>query len=514
MRSLSLIGLALAACGGQPPAPAPAPEPPAPPVVEAPEPEAGIPVVAVPSTSPIAEIRVVFRAGSAFDPPGREGLGRLLALTMAEGGTQALTYPELLDTLHPWAAVIGTQVDRELVTFVARVHRDHLDAFYPIFRDVLLKPRLGQEDFERLRQKALTQLTQEVRTSNDEELSKLVLERVLFTGHPYGHPPIGTERALKTVTLDDLKAHRARVLTQARVTVGVAGAADDALAARLRTDLQALPAGEPAPEVPPAPPAAYRLVVVEQPTAKSAAIAIGHPLPVLRGDAGYAALKLVASWFGEHRQFHGRLFQSIREARGMNYGDYAYEEAFIQEGWTRFPRTNIARSRQHFSMWIRPVPSEDRLFALRIALWNLRRLTAEGLSEDDVAKTREFLDGYLYLQQQTDQRRLGYAIDDRFYSLRSPYAEWLRAEWAGLDAATTNDALRQHVRPDQVTMVVVTADAQGFVDAVLDEAESPKAYASPKPDAILAEDREIARLPLDLQPSQVTIIPAERLFAK
>lgn len=39
------------------------------------------------------------------------------------------------------------------------------------------------------------------------------------------------------------------------------------------------------------------------------------------------------SCFGEHRQFHGIWMTEMREKRGLNYGDYAHAESFLQEGW-------------------------------------------------------------------------------------------------------------------------------------------------------------------------------------
>ena len=501
--------LLLVGCGG---APEPAPETAAPSDTSAPT-APPIPMVNLGSESPIAEIRLVFQAGSAYDPAGKAGLGWLTAHTMASGGTEALTYPQLLETLHPWAASVGVQIDREQLVFYARCHKDHLEAFYPVLRDVLLRPRLAQADFERLQQKALTTLTREVRNADDEALSKLVLESVLFAGHPYAHPSLGTEAGLKSATLADVKAHRAAVLTRARLTIGVAGAGAG-LVDRLQADLLALPAGSRAPALGKPAKDEYRLVVVEQPTAQSTAIALGHTLPVRRGDADFPALALTASYFGEHRQFHGVLFQSIREARGMNYGDYAYVEAFRQEGWGRMPLTNVARSLQHFLVWIRPVPSEDRHFALRIAAWNLHNLVRSGVSEEAFTKTRDFLGGYLYLQAQTDMRRLGYALDDRYYGLEGGFADGLRTAWKTLDAAKVSAAVKRHIHPEAVTVVVITADARGFADAVLAEAPSPKKYASPKPEAVTKEDAEIAALKLGFTKDQVTVIQAASLFAR
>ena len=54
------------------------------------------------------------------------------------------------------------------------------------------------------------------------------------------------------------------------------------------------------------------------------------------------------SYFGEHRTFSGLLMNKMRGDRGLNYGDYAYIESFIQDGGSRFPVPNIPR-RQQFS---------------------------------------------------------------------------------------------------------------------------------------------------------------------
>ncbi|MCA9542363.1 MAG: insulinase family protein, partial [Myxococcales bacterium] len=252
----------------------------------------------------------------------------------------------------------------------------------------------------------------------------------------------------------------------------------------------------------------------EQPEAPATALSFGHVITPTRGHADFPALALAASYFGEHRQFQGVMFQRMRELRGMNYGDYAYAEAFSQEGWSRFALTNIARTRQHFSLWIRPVPNEDRHFAARITMYLLNEMLEKGLTPAQFEETRAFLNGYLYLQQQTDQRRLGTAIDDRFYGLSAPYADGLRAAWAKLDAAGVNDALRRNIHPEALTVVVITPNAQAFVDAVLAETPSPKTYPAEKPAALLEEDKVIEVLPLGFTREQVEIIPSSTLFAR
>ena len=74
-----------------------------------------------------------------------------------------------------------------------------------------------------------------------------------------------------------------------------------------------------------------------------------------RGDPDYPALLVMQSYFGPHRLSGGRLYQRIREVRGINYGDYAYIEYFPRGGNLMEPQPNLARRSQIFQIWIRPV---------------------------------------------------------------------------------------------------------------------------------------------------------------
>src|SRR6185503_8767504 len=109
--------------------------------------------------------------------------------------------------------------------------------------------------------------------------------------------------------------------------------------------------------------------------------------------------------------------------RGLNYGDYSYIEHFVQEGGSTFALPNTAREQQYFSIWIRPVANENRLFALRESLWELDRLINQGMSEKDFESTRRFLLNYSNLWVQTLSRRLGYRLDSKFYGIEDYIAE-------------------------------------------------------------------------------------------
>jgi zinc protease len=464
----------------------------------------------------VVAIRIAFATGSADDPASREGLTKLTATMMAEGGTVALPYAELEAKLYPLAAAIETNVERDETVFSATVPAAALDRFYPLLRDVLLTPRFDDESFARLRARQTSDLTSQLRGANDEELGKEALEALLYADHPYGHPPVGTEHALAATTLDDVKEHYARAFCRDRVTVGVAGGYPDGFDATVLSDLGKLKACDAdRAKLPDAPQLhGNRLLVVDKPGAPGTAISIGFPTPVTRADqAEFPALLFATDVLGLHRQSSGRLFNELREKRGLNYGDYAYAEFFQQEGYARAARTNVARRQQMVSIWLRPVKRANADFALRGALHFYSKLVEDGVSEADFVRQREFLTRLVGLDQQTESRRLGFAMDDRTYGLDKPYADLVRGGWKDLDPAKLKALMGKLLGTKDLAIAVVTSEGDAFAAELLkgDPAAIP-AYDAPKPPEVQAEDKEIARFPVPLDAKAVKVVKVGDLF--
>jgi len=67
---------------------------------------------------------------------------------------------------------------------------------------------------------------------------------------------------------------------------------------------------------------------------------------------------------------------------------------------------------------------------------------------------------------------------------------------------------------DQRGLFARTFDAAAFGEALATDARSPVTYTSPKPDAILEEDKAIATFPLKIKRENIRILPVTELFAK
>jgi zinc protease len=480
-----------------------------------PEPEAKVEVLMIPSKVDAVDFRILFLAGSVDDPEGKEGLTALTARLMAEGGTKTHSYPELLEVLYPMAAEIDVQVDREMTVFTARVHRDHLDDFVPLLAEVLVKPRLDEKAFERLRADGLNHIRKGLRMADDEQLSIQALDVWIHEGHPYGHLVAGTVKGLESITLDDVREQRKKVFTRDRLVVGLAGAVDASLSEKLTSALSPLPEkGAARVEIPvPSPIEGIHVRIIEKET-DSTAITMGYPLAVGRDHADYHALWLAQSALGEHRQSSGRLFGTIREKRGLNYGDYAYIEPYVNHGRTTKPTLNIARQKHTFSVWIRPVQHKHRLFTIRLMFHALDGFIDEGLSGEELERSKGFLRGYTTVFEESLDRRLGYALDDLFYDARSPYLESARKAFASMDVEKVNAAIKAHLHSGNCKVLIVTRDAEALRKELAGGTAATIEYDTPKPDEVHEADRSIVGFDPGFQADRMEIVAVEELFEK
>ena len=467
------------------------------------------------SQLPQIAMKLVFNAGSAYDPPGREGLAALSAAMISGAGSRDLTVSEIRQLLYPMAGSFTGGVDKELATFTASIHKDNWHEFLHIVLDQLAKPGFRADDFQRLKDRQLTALTQDLRSNNEEELGKERLQTNIFAGTPYGHPALGTVEGIKSITLDDVKSFVRDHYTLGDLKAGVSGAVPNGFTQVTSAILANLPAGRPAPRptaLKPKRPRGMEVEIIRKDT-RSTAISFGLPIVVTRSHPDFAALNVARSYLGEHRMSNAHLYQRIRAVRGMNYGDYAYIEAFPGGMFRFFPSPNIVRRNQLFEVWIRPVEPQNAHMALRIANAELRRLMDDGISQADFEDTRDYLMKNVYVMTATQDAQLGYALDSKWYRT-GEFTSYMRNALSKLTRQQVNDAIRRHLSATDLSVVIITRDAEGLRDALVSDAFSPIKYDSEKPAALLAEDKVIGARKLSIRPESVKITPVEEVFAR
>ncbi len=463
--------------------------------------------------SPLITFRILFMTGSASDPKGREGVAALTAAMLAEGGTRSKTYPEITEAMYPMATSFDWQIDKEMTVFTGTTHLDNLEKYYSLISEMMLDPGFRPDDFTRLKTDAINYLKVSLRGGNDEELGKEVLYNMIYPeSHPYGHQNRGDVSSLESLTVDDLRAFYKKNYTQANLVIGLAGGYPASFAKRIETDFAKLPKGSArtARFAAPAFSPGLKIEIIQRET-RSTALSLGFPIYATRADKDWPALALVASYFGQHRSSNSFLYQRLREARGLNYGDYAYIEYFPRGMYQFQPDPNLGRQQQIFQIWIRPVEPKNGHFVLRGALYEYDKLVREGMSREAFESTREFLTKYVNVLTATQDAQLGYEMDSRYYHIPN-FNTYMRDQLAKLTLEDVNRAIQKYLKPGGMRIAIITKDATGLRDTILSNRPSPITYNAPKPKDITDEDKLIEVYRINVRPEDVVIVPVDKVF--
>src|SRR5207248_5095497 len=143
----------------------------------------------------------------------------------------------------------------------------------------------------------------------------------------------------------------------------------------------------------------------------------------------------------------------------------------------------------------------------------------EPFAESEVQQTKGFLDGYLLLFDQTDARKLGYALDGDFLDQPDFLQKW-RAAVRDVTAADVNAAWKKWVKPDTLECVLVGPGMGEARGTILSDAATPMRYQKDakgnvpeKPAALLEADKAVNRTSFGARGEQdVAIMPVEKIF--
>lgn len=466
------------------------------------------------NSSDIVDLNFLFDTGSAQDPENKKGLATLTANMLTAGGSASKSIKEIRKAMLPMAAYFSSSVDKEMISLTGRVHREKADEWLDLVLESLLAPGFREDDFKRLKTQLINNIQTDLKQNNDEELGKEVLYEKLYPGHPYGSLNSGHVSDLESITLDDVKAFYHEQLTQENLNIGITGNLSDELKQLLLDKItkELNPTGSEKVTIDAAPELSGRHVTIVEKQTMPTAVSFGFPIEVNRSHPDWVALWLVRSFLGEHRNSNSFLYQRIREARGMNYGDYAYIEYFPAGMYRTQPAANLGRSEQIFQVWLRPLRTNaDAHFATRTAMYELEKLIENGLTEEQFTATKAFLSKYASLLLKGQDRVLGYQMDSDFYGTED-FVTLVKNGLEKLTVDAVNQVIKKHLQTDDIHFVFITNDGADMKDRLVNETPSPMTYNSEKPASLLAEDKIIEAYPLKLKKSHVEVVPIDEVF--
>jgi len=289
-------------------------------------PSNGMPIhrVELPGTRALT-VLVAFDAGARNERPEENGMAHFLEHLVFKGGEKFPTYKDVNETAERLGGVLNAYTSHDLVAFHITVRAESAAAAIDLLSDFVGRPRLDAEELDRERGVVI----QEINRAYDQPsmVAEYLIDRAAFGEHPLGRTVLGPEENLRSFTREGIVAFRERRWAGSRGGAFLAGnlehlPPEQELQERFAR-FPSLP--EPEPCVP-APDFAPRTLVEERDTNQSHLRMIYRPDINVTDLRQRAALSIYSTLLGG--SMGSRLFEEIREKRGLCYSVYAIDHAF------------------------------------------------------------------------------------------------------------------------------------------------------------------------------------------
>src|SRR5438034_677366 len=263
--------------------------------------------------------------GSRYEPVEQHGISHFLEHLFFKG-TATRSALEIAQAVDDIGGQMNAFTDREQTVFYVKVLSSHLDRALEIYADMLLHSTLAAESIERERQV----IAEEIKSYEDspDELVQDLFAQTVWNSHPLGRPVIGTLPTVNRLTRDDFVEHIRRFYRPNNVVLAAAGDLEhDQVAALVGRHFGAWegatdPVRQPAPQ--PQADIATRTKETEQ-----VHLCLGTQ-GLAQADERRYALSVLDHLLGGGMS--SRLFQEIRERRGLVYSISSYAASYRDGG--------------------------------------------------------------------------------------------------------------------------------------------------------------------------------------
>lgn len=396
---------------------------------------------------PMVDIRVVFAAGSARDgdKPGVASLTNTL-LNHGAGRWDTDAIAERFDDV---GASYGASSERDMAIVTLRALTDEhiLEQAMDTFSTVLTSPNFPEAEFERERARTLVAIQDQKQSPSD--MASLNFYEHLYGDHPYASPTIGTEQSVKALSVKDVQAFYQRYYVGNNAVVAIVGAVSREQAEEMaERSVGRLPAGKAAPELPPVEPLKESQRVHEVFSSAQTHILVGQP-GMARGAEDYFAL-----YVGNHvlggGGFGSRIFEEIREKRGLAYSAYSYFIPMSRKG--------------PFQMGLQTKNSQAEK-ALTLLKETLTEFIDNGPTEEELTHSKKNITGSFPLRIDSNRNMVEYAAMIGFYDLPLDYLETFNDKVEQVSREDVQSAFKKHIDPDALLTVLVGPGDNGETTA-------------------------------------------------
>ncbi len=333
-------------------------------------------------------------------------------------GTERRSARDIAESIESVGGEMNAFTTHEQTVFYVRVPDTRLELAVDILADVLWHPAFRAPDVESERQVILEEIG--MRDDTPDDLVHDLFTRAHFPDHPLGREVLGTESTIEAMPRDDIAAYHDAHYEPSNIVIAAAGnlAHDDVVAMIESRSPESMPPRPERPHPAPRPPMA---LAIDSRQTEQAHLVLGlRSLPALDPDRD--ALTVVNHALGGGMA--SRLFQEVREERGLAYSVYSYRAAFDDAGYVAVYAGTA------------PERIDETLHVIEA---ELDRIAADAIPPDELEAAKGHITGSVAMSLETSSSRMRRIGRSELVEGEIPTLDELIAR---IDAVTVDDARR------------------------------------------------------------------------
>jgi len=392
-------------------------------------------------------------AGSASEHDGEAGISHLLE-HMLFRGTESFGSEEIDQIFDAMGAEINAGTDKEATSLYTRVLDRHLERAFEVMGEMVFQPRFGELETER------EVVLEEIAMYEDDPQEKVfdVLGEAVFGSHPLGRAVIGTAQVVGSVTLEQLAAFHTSRYDPREIVISAAGSIEHDALVQLASSLPiAAGAGNGAGAVEgsangheaPGDPEFVRRVNFSEKDTEQYHLCLGGA-GLGREDERRFALRVLEGVLGATSS--SRLFQEVRERRGLAYSVFSFSNMYAHTG--------------EIGVYVGTRP-DNLEQALAVIATELERCVERPADEQELTRSRENLKGRVVLSMESTAARMSHLGASLLHEMPILSVDEVIERIDAVSLSDLEPLAGELFAPDRLSVACVGPDRQIFDSAIV-----------------------------------------------
>ncbi|WP_010269433.1 M16 family metallopeptidase [Paenibacillus senegalensis] len=323
------------------------------------------------------------KTGSRNESPELNGISHFIEHMLFKG-TERYSTKEIAEVFDGIGGNVNAFTTKEYTCYYAKVLDEHLPIAVDVLAEMYFKSVLDEGELTKERNVILEEISMYEDTPDD--LVHDLLAKASYGTHSLGYPILGTEANLQAMTSATLREYMSKHYTVENTVISVAGNIDDNILDLLESHFGSFEPHNSESVI--VPPVFVADSIYHEKQTEQNHICLSLPGLPLK-DSRYYGMILLNNTIGGGMS--SRLFQEIREKRGLAYSVYSYHSAHLDSGL--------------FTIYMGTAPKQTEE-VLKVTMELMEELVARGITDKELRKGKEQLKGSLILSLESTSSRM------------------------------------------------------------------------------------------------------------